>query len=117
MLVHVFVAPNSPVTVRQALGGRGIPGRIGSRLPSGHLRRTQALYNEAKDLLTFLKSFGAFLHHVRPEQLLNRCVVQDFMAAAAAAVVVVVVVVVVVFPSTSHHTTAALFLPPLLTTQ
>ena len=58
----------------QALGGRGIPGRIGSRLPSGHLRRTQALYNEAKDLLTFLKSFGAFLHHVRPEQLLNRCV-------------------------------------------
>jgi hypothetical protein len=56
----------------ESLGGRGIPGRLGSRLPSGHLRKTQALYNEARDLLTFLKSFGAFVHHVRPEQLLNR---------------------------------------------
>ena len=49
-----------------------MPGKITTRLPAGQLRRYQALYNEARDCLNFLKGYGAFLHHVRPEQLLSR---------------------------------------------
>ncbi|KAA0151378.1 hypothetical protein FNF29_04577 [Cafeteria roenbergensis] len=58
-----------------SLAGKPVPGRV-ERLPVNGRMRASALYRQARELLAFLKTHGAFVHHVRAEELLPQ---RDFI--------------------------------------